>query len=245
MRSELLVGRDRVVGRHEHVPAGGARLQLGQHLLVRAEDGDIDLDAGLLGELVEILLGAIVRPGGEIHRAGKCGIGLARLEAGHGAAQHGGRQPESGDAEEMAARDRALLVAAQFIDELLRRDDAFVFGHVIFPFCFSCSGCGQYERRFRPPASCSCIADFEAAAAALGLAGREHHEFPEPSCTTRYSVFSPRKMRLRTLTEKCALKPAGNSASLAAISTRSGRTLMMVSLVGPAKKFDLPTKSAT
>ena len=34
---EVLVGRDRVVGGHEDVPAGGARLQLGQHFLIRAE----------------------------------------------------------------------------------------------------------------------------------------------------------------------------------------------------------------
>ena len=87
---QFLVGRDRVVGGHEDVPAGGARLQLGQHFFIRAEHRDVDLDAGVLGELVDVFLGKIAGPGREIHRAGQCGIGLARLEAGHGAAQHGG-----------------------------------------------------------------------------------------------------------------------------------------------------------
>src|SRR5262245_24424092 len=52
---ELGMGRDRVVGGDEDVPASAAGLQLGEELLIGAEHADLDLGAGQRLELLEIL----------------------------------------------------------------------------------------------------------------------------------------------------------------------------------------------
>ena len=105
---------DRVVGGHEGVPAGAARLQLGIHLLVRAEDRELDLHPGRGGEFVEILRIVIVRPAGQRDPVAQiAGIGAARhdqLRHAGGERRHG--RAEAGDAEEMAARDRSLSDSA-------------------------------------------------------------------------------------------------------------------------------------
>ena len=133
---EALVGGDRVVGGHQHVPAGGARLQLRQHLLVGAEDVDVDGDAGLLGEVVVVLLREVVGPGGDVERARQAGIGLARAQARHGGAEHRRGEAQARDAEEVAAADAALLVAAEFLEEFLGRDMVRMSWSCVFSLCF-------------------------------------------------------------------------------------------------------------
>ena len=132
---EVLVGGNRVVGRHQHVPAGGACLQLGQHFLVRTEDVDVDVDARLLGEVVVVLLREVVGPGGDVQRAREAGIGLAGTQARHGGAEHGGGKAEARDTEEVTAGDAALLEAAEFVEEFAGRDVVRMLGHGVFSLC--------------------------------------------------------------------------------------------------------------
>ena len=144
---ELLVGGDRVVGGHEHVPSGGAGLQLRQHFLVGSEDRHIDLHAGLGGEIIEVRLREIVGPGHEVESAGKVrGSGFARAQARHGAGHNGGGDSEARNAQEVAAGDGALPVAAQFLEKFLRGDGVDRFFH-----CFSPKLSYVSPRRARGP----------------------------------------------------------------------------------------------
>ncbi|MCY1295437.1 hypothetical protein D9M70_447780 [compost metagenome] len=135
--AELHIGGDRVVGGNEEVPTGAAGLELRQHFLVGAEDIDLDGNAGCRLEGLERRGVMVVRPGGDRHlRAEIAGEG-GGIEEARLARENCGRKPEAGDAEEVAARNRAALQAHQFVRELIGGDRGIFsvpFAHDAVPF---------------------------------------------------------------------------------------------------------------
>ena len=128
-QAQLDVGGNGVVGGHEYVPAGTAGLQLGQHLLVRAEGVDLNVHAGGIGEIFDIDRIVVVGPGGEHQTVAQFAIGirLTRREPGNGGAEDRHGRAETGHTDEMAARHRAIPITLEFLHELLGSDRQIVF----------------------------------------------------------------------------------------------------------------------
>ena len=91
---QLELGQDahHVVGRHDEVVVGHARLELGEHGLVRVVEVVAHLDAGPLRELVDDLLRQVLRPDVEVQLL-LARTGVRRLVA----AGRAGRECEGGD----------------------------------------------------------------------------------------------------------------------------------------------------
>ena len=94
--------------------------------------------AGRLGEGIEIIRVVIVGPGRQndpvANIAGR--KSRARAQPGHRAGQHGTGRAKTGDIQEMPPRDRAFLVAPEFLHEFLFRDVVRCLGHNFPPSWF-------------------------------------------------------------------------------------------------------------
>ena len=123
------IGGDRVIRRHEYVPATTAGLQLGQHLLVRPEDVDLHEGAGLIGEHFEVRRVVVVRPSRQndaVADIARCLRG-PRAQPRHRRGEHRRGGAQSCHTKEMPAADRPLLVAAELFQEFPLRYEVVVF----------------------------------------------------------------------------------------------------------------------